>query len=359
MPATKRFGSDVIVGVSINNTTGITGKAYELSDLLRAGIEAEAMGFDAVWVHDAPLGRRTTAAYDPVNVLSLIAGATRHVGLATGILTPQLRNPVMLAQQWATLFEGSEGRAILGVGTGAGTGTLVRREFEALSALRHDSNLDPQRLYEARSKLFDETMDIMRRLWSEDKFSYHGELFKFSEVTLGGARPSVMPPVLIAAGIYFSKEPGAPLHHGWQEKYAGKHIFGPYKRIVDYGDGWFGVHVPPTEYIEKWERVKKYAAEKGRTQNLVKAFNCFVNVDDDPQKAWQSVKDQLSDFHGPPVGDDMVDRWAVSGTPTDVAQKLQGYIDVGVSVFQLVIGSPDQFGQMKRLAEQVLPLLRR
>ncbi|MGE3992788.1 LLM class flavin-dependent oxidoreductase [Pseudorhodoplanes sp.] len=354
-----RFGQDVIVGVSVNNTLGITGKTYELSDLIRAGIEAEALGFDAIWVHDAPLGRRTTAAYDPINVLSLVGGATKRIMLGTGILTPQLRNPVMLAQQWATMYVGSGGRAIMGVGTGAGTPTLLKREFEALSALRHDSNLDAKRLYEARGQLFNETMDIVRRLWREDKFSYKGSLFQFDEVTLGQARPSEMPPVLMGAGIYFPKKLGAPVHHGWQEKYAGKYIFGPFQRVVDYADGWFGLHLPPAEYEEKWKRIENYAAEKNHKGKLVKAFNCFVNVDDDPRKAWESVKSQLGDFHGPPVWDDVVDRWAVAGTAEQVAQRLQGYIDIGVTVFQLVIGSPDQFGQMKRLAEEVLPRLKR
>lgn len=354
-----RFGEDVIVGVSVNNVTGITGKKYELPELLRAAVEAEAMGFDAIWVHDAPLGRRTTAAYDPINILSIIGGSTKHIKLGTGILTPQLRNPVMLAQQWATMFVGTGGRAIMGVGTGAGTPTLLKREFQALGALRHDSNLDPQKLYEGRGRLFNETMDIVRRLWGEDKISYRGEFFQFDEITLGHARPDTMPPVLMGAGIYFPKKPGAPVHHGWQEKYAGKHIFGPYQRIVDYADGWFAVHLSPEEYNQKWQRVEKYAAEKNRTGKLVKAFNCFVNVDDDPRKAWEAVKAQLTDFHGPPTWDDLVDRWAVAGTPEDVANRLQAYIDAGIKVFQLVIGSPDQFGQMKRLSEEVLPRLKR
>lgn len=354
-----RFGQDVVVGVSVNNVTGITGKVYELSDLIRAGIEAEAMGFDAIWVHDAPLGRRTTAAYDPVSVLSLIGGATKCIGLGTGILTPQLRNPVMLAQQWATLFTGSGGRAIMGVGSGAGTGTLLRREFEALSALRHDTTLDPQRLYAGRGRLFNETLDIMRRLWSEDKFSYQGEFYRFDEVTLGYARPASMPPVLMGAGIYFPKKPGAPVHHNWQEKYAGKFIFGPYQRIVDYADGWLGLHLTPDQYELQWNRVLAYAAEKGETRPFVKALNCFVNIDDDASKAWQGIKNQLSDFHGPPVGDDVVDRWAVCGPPVQVAERLQSYIDIGVSVFQMVVGSADQLGQMKRIAEEVLPLLKR
>ena len=226
------------------------------------------MGFDAIWVHDAPLGRRTTAAYDPIAVLSYIGGATKRIALATGILMPHVRNPVILAQQWATLFSASGGRAIMGVGTGAGTGTLLKREYEALAALRHDSTLDPQRIYAVRGRFFAETMDVVRRLWSEDKFSYRGEFYTFDEVTLGQARPPVAPPVLMGAGIYYPLKPGAPVHHGWQEKFAGKFVFGPYKRIVDHADGWLGLHLSPQQYEEKWARVQAYADEKAPGKSL-------------------------------------------------------------------------------------------
>ena len=56
------LGDEIIIGTSINNTMGITGKGYDLRQLVDAAVEAEAMGFDAVWVHDALTGRRTTAA---------------------------------------------------------------------------------------------------------------------------------------------------------------------------------------------------------------------------------------------------------------------------------------------------------
>src|SRR5215211_2419366 len=117
---------NLVIGVSINNVTEFGGNTYSLKDLLRAGREAEEMGYDAVWVHDAPLGRRTLAAHDPVTVLAATAGVTKTIRLGTGIIAPHLRNPVMLAQQWATLATLSDNRAIFGVGTGAGTGTLIR-----------------------------------------------------------------------------------------------------------------------------------------------------------------------------------------------------------------------------------------
>ena len=114
------LGDEVIIGTSINNTMGITGQDYDLRQLMKAGREAEAMGFDAVWVHDALCGRRTTAAYCPINALTAVAAQTSRIKLCTGILIPQIRNPIHVAQQWATLWEVSQGRAILGAGTGAG-----------------------------------------------------------------------------------------------------------------------------------------------------------------------------------------------------------------------------------------------
>ncbi|MFT7571581.1 MAG: alkanesulfonate monooxygenase SsuD [Paracoccaceae bacterium] len=353
------LGDDLVIGVSVNNVAGITGKAYSMKDLVHAGGEAEAMGFDAIWVHDAMMGRRTTAAYCPINALTAVAAQTKNLKLCTGILTPQVRNPVMTAQQWATLYEISEGRAIMGVGMGAGTPTLIKREFEGLASLKHGTDLSPAELYSKRGKVFDECMDVMRRLWSEDKLTYKGDYFSFNEITLGMARPPEMPPVLMGSGIYFPTQPGGPVHHGWKEKNAGKYLPGKLQRVVDYGDGWITVHVSPEEYAEHWKTIEAAGAEKFPGKKYAKAWNCFANVNDDPRKGWEGVRDHLEDFHGPPIRDDVVDRWAVAGPPEQMAARLQSYIDIGVNIFQLVIGSPDQLGQMRRIAEEVLPLLKR
>ncbi len=355
----KRLGQDLIIGVSINNVTGITGKCYDVPALVRAACEAEAMGFDAIWVHDAPLGRRTLAAFDPVTMLAAIAGRTRDVALCTGILTPHLRNPIMLAQQWATLQALADGRAIMGAGLGAGTGTLVTREFQALAALRGATGLDPAQLFTARGRLFDECLDVMNRLWTEDKLSYAGEFYRFDEITLGHARPSTKPPVLVAAGNYFPRERGGPVHHGWNETNAGKFMLGRFQRVAEQGDGWLTVHVTADEYDACFAKIVAHGAVARPGRAYIKGYNFFVNVGDDAARCRAEAKAHLTDFHGPPTRDDTVERWAFAGPPAEVAARMQAFIDRGVTIFQLVIGSPDQFGQMRRIAEDVLPLLRR
>ncbi|MGH2872519.1 MAG: LLM class flavin-dependent oxidoreductase, partial [Solirubrobacteraceae bacterium] len=82
-----------IIGVSLNNLLGITSHTTKIADVLAAAREAEALGFDAVWLHDAPLGRRTVASYDTPMLLGAIAAVTERVRLCTGILQPHLRNP--------------------------------------------------------------------------------------------------------------------------------------------------------------------------------------------------------------------------------------------------------------------------
>jgi alkanesulfonate monooxygenase SsuD/methylene tetrahydromethanopterin reductase-like flavin-dependent oxidoreductase (luciferase family) len=254
------FWDSRMIGVSINNLTGITGHRWGIEEMLGAAPEAEALGFDGIWVHDAPLGRRTMASYDSPSILAAIAAQTKTLKLCTGILQPHLRNPVSLALVWGTLHALSGGRVVMGVGTGAGKGTLVKREYSALAALRHKTDLDPEQLYVDRGRLFAECMLVMNRLWREDKISHQGEFFHFDEVTLGEARPETPPPTLMGAGIYVPKEYGGPASHMWSEQNAGKFLLGRYKRVANLSDGWIANHTTLEEFIDGWAKIQAYAA---------------------------------------------------------------------------------------------------
>lgn len=348
--------SDLTVGVSVNNLA----EHYDLDDLLRAAVQAEELEFDAVWIHDAPLGRRTVAAWDPVAVLAALGRETRRVKLATGIYQPHLRNPVAVAQTWATADELSGGRTIMGVGTGAGKSRLVAREYDALAALRPEGTPDPKALYRRRSRLFLESVEIIRRLWTEDHVSFSGEFFTLDDVTLGLARPvgRPHPPIIMGAGHYIPKSVGGAVHHMWNEQRAGTWLPGPLDRVGALGDGWITVQVTPEEYATARDRVLAARPEHRAGTPFTLAFNCVVNVNDDADVALEEVDRHLNEFHGPPVPADLVGRWGVVGSARDVAEQLARYVEQGVSLFQLVIGSTDELGQMKRLGEEVLPLLR-
>lgn len=347
--------SGITVGVSVNNLAD----EYTLDDLLRAAVRAEELGFGAVWVHDAPLGRRTVAAWDPVAVLAALGRETRRIELATGIYQPHLRNPVAVAQSWATADELCGGRTIMGVGTGAGKSRLVHREYDALAALRPEGTPDPDALYRRRSRLFFESIQVIRRLWTEDHVTFEGEFLRLRDVTLGlaRARGRPHPPIVIGAGHYIPKSVGGAVHHMWSNDRAGSWLSGPLDRVGALGDGWITVQVTPDEYAAARDRVLAARPEHLRGTPFTLAFNCVVNVNDDAATALTEVDRHLNEFHGPPVPADLVQRWGVVGSPRSVAEQLSRYVEQGVTLFQLVIGSRDERGQMKRLGQEVLPLL--
>jgi probable F420-dependent oxidoreductase len=88
---------------------------------------------------------------EPLTVLSVIAGRTERVRLATGIIVAALRRPVVLAKSVATLDVLSGGRVDLGVGVG-----WQRAEYDAAGLP-----------FEARGRLLDESLDLCQRLWRE------------------------------------------------------------------------------------------------------------------------------------------------------------------------------------------------
>ena len=85
----------------------------ETGSLLSLAERAEGLGFDSLWVGDSLLAR---PRHDPLTLLAAVAARTRRVELGTAVLLPALRNPVVLAQQVATLDRIAEGRLVLGVG---------------------------------------------------------------------------------------------------------------------------------------------------------------------------------------------------------------------------------------------------
>lgn len=88
---------------------------------------------------------------EPLTVLSVLAGRTSTIRLATGILQAALRRPVVLAKTVATLDVLSRGRLDLGVGVG-----WQRAEYEAADLA-----------FSGRGRLLNETLELCARLWND------------------------------------------------------------------------------------------------------------------------------------------------------------------------------------------------
>src|SRR3984957_10355220 len=131
----------------------------EAAPLLALAEKAERLGFDSIWVGDS---LRARPGHDPLPLLAAVAARTRRAELGTAVLLPALRNPVVLAQQVATLDQISEGRYILGVGIASDVPN-IRTEFVAAGVP-----------FEKRVGRMLEGLRLCRALWTGKPGSWNG-----------------------------------------------------------------------------------------------------------------------------------------------------------------------------------------
>ena len=94
--------------------------------------------------------------------LAAVAEATKRIHVATLVTGVNYRNPALLAKMIATLDVNSGGRAFLGIGGG-----WFKEEYEGYG---YDFPRDGARLRQLR-----ETVQLIKRLWTESKVTYHGD----------------------------------------------------------------------------------------------------------------------------------------------------------------------------------------
>lgn len=161
-----------------------TGHGASPDGAVKIAQAAEAGGFDAIWTVEhvvVPSGYESAYPYDasgkmaggaedfdlpdPLIWLAYVAARTERIQLATGILIVPQRNPVITAKEVATLDHLSGGRMVLGVGAG-----WLAEEFDALGVPFAD-----------RGRRLDEYLAVMKALWTEDKATFDGEFFSFTD----------------------------------------------------------------------------------------------------------------------------------------------------------------------------------
>jgi len=135
---------------------------------LALGDLAEPLGFDGIWAPEhqgTPYGMTP----NPIQTLTYFAGRTRHVSLGTMVVVTPWWHPIRLAHQIAYLDIVSSGRYdTIGLGRG-----VAKSEFDAVGVPREESR-----------QRFDETLDILKLAFSQERFSYQGAIFKIPEMSL-------------------------------------------------------------------------------------------------------------------------------------------------------------------------------
>jgi probable F420-dependent oxidoreductase len=192
-------------------------------DELRHLVEdLEELRFDSLWLADI----LSVPADDPLTGLAYAAGAVARLKIGTTMVLPG-RNPVRLAKQIATLDQVSGGRLLL-------TFVFGLRLPTELAALGVDA--------EGRGALVDESLPLLRRLWSEDNVDHVGDTYRLEGVTVE-PKPRQQP----------------------LDVWLGGNVPSSLRRTGRLADGWLPSMCLPEEAASGRRVIEQTAAEAGRT----------------------------------------------------------------------------------------------
>ncbi|HJP34379.1 MAG TPA: TIGR03619 family F420-dependent LLM class oxidoreductase [Gammaproteobacteria bacterium] len=214
-------------------------------DLAVIAKRAEELGFESFWVGDHPVFPVVnTLPYpgmehgtpppefvdripDPFITLARASAATTSIKFGTSICLVAQRNPLVLANEIATLDALSGGRFVFGIGAG-----WSREECEILGGD-----------FDHRWTQIREQIGIMKGLWTKDQSEHHGRYYDFPAVK-GFPKPKQQPHPPILLGAFPSDR-----------------IF---KRIAEFGDGWLPLVYTPEDLAANVEQLKQVCDQKGR-----------------------------------------------------------------------------------------------
>ncbi|RSM65988.1 glucose-6-phosphate dehydrogenase (coenzyme-F420) [Amycolatopsis sp. WAC 01376] len=314
-------------------------------ELVEYAVSAEGHGLDSVWISDHLQPWRHEGGHSPFSLswLSAVGERTERVQLGTSVLTATFRyHPAVVAHAFATLGVLYPGRVALGIGSG-----------EALNEVAVARITWPD--FKERFARLREAVDLIRRLWTEDRVTFEGQYYQTTAVSIYD-RPAVPVPIYLAAG--------GPV----MAKYVGRK-----------GDGFICTSGKGMElYTEKLlPAVEAGAGQEGRDHDAIdKMIEIKLSYDPDPDQALENCRfwaplslspEQKAGFEDPVEMEKAADelpieqiakRWIVASTPDEAIGQIKQYVDAGFD--HLVFHGPghDQERFLKNFAEQVLPGLR-
>lgn len=305
----------------------------EHRELISAAVDH---GFDLV-VAGQHFAAPTLRYLQPVPYLTSIAMTFPSVSVATGVLLLPLLHPVGVAEEVATMDAVTGGRVFMGVGIG-----YRQDEFDAFGIDRT-----------TRTARFEESLEIIRALWTGQPLTHHGQFFQFDDVelsTLPGRQPN--PPIWVGAQMEASV-----------------------RRAARVGDAWYAAPFPShRDLIDLYQVYLEERAAHGSRALTAIPVRREVYIADSPDEAEAAVSAGASSRYGTyrswglDVDDglgqsDWLDNRFVLGTPSDVAEGLSHLMDqVEHSHFVYKPQWPGHdhahaMAQLERFGAEVIPLL--
>lgn len=129
---------------------------------------AERWGLDALWLAELHVAPERSVLAAPLTIAAAIAARTTRMKIGTAVQVLPLCHPLRLAEEAATVDHLSHGRLIFGVGRSG-----FARTYEAYGIP-----------YDESRERFAEVLEILRRAWTQERFSFEGKFYRFHDVCL-------------------------------------------------------------------------------------------------------------------------------------------------------------------------------
>ncbi len=315
-------------------------------ELLEFSVVAEEMGFDSVMVSDHFQPWRHTGGHAPYSFawLAALGERTSRVSFGTSVATPTFRyHPSIVAQAMATIAVLNPGRAILGIGTGESMNEVPATGMEW-----------PK--FKERFGRLRESVELMRRLWTEDRVTFEGEYYRTESATIYDKPDDPVPIYIAASGPTASR-------------FAGR-----------VGDGFICTSgKAPELYSETLlPNVQTGLEKSGRSMaDLEKTIEMKVSFDTDIDKAMQDTShwaalalspEEKTGVEDPVEMEKLADalpveraasRWIVSNDPDEHIERIAPYIKLGFTHLVFHAPGPDQERFLRLYSKEILPRLRK
>jgi alkanesulfonate monooxygenase SsuD/methylene tetrahydromethanopterin reductase-like flavin-dependent oxidoreductase (luciferase family) len=267
-----------------------------LQETIQQAKLCEDLGIDSIWIeeHHGQGGYWPT----PLIALAAIASHTERVQLGTNILILPLYDPVHIAEQFAVLDVMTGGRMVLGTSIGDSA-----KEF---AMFRVQAN--------RRGQIFEEQIQVIRKLWETGEVSMDGEIFHFDRISIP------VPPV---------QQRGPPIWiGGWGPRQV--------ERAARLGNAWFPGPVSDLPgVVQRLENYTQLLKDHGKDPSArVHPLTRDIILSETEEEAWELAEKELL----PAYQED----YLASDHPLvgkDSGAKFQGLRDLARD--RLIIGNPE------------------
>ena len=315
------------------------------NELLGYGLLAEEVGLDSVWISDHFQPWRHTGGHAPFSLawLGALGARSSRVLMGTSVLTPTFRyHPSVVAHAFGTLGAMFPGRIALGIGTG-----------ESLNEVPSSGIAWPEQ--KERTARFKEAVDLIRRLWAEERLSYHGTFYKTEKATIYDRPEQPVPLYIAAAGPFMAKFAG---EHG--EGFictSGKKWELYTQTLLPNLEAGLQKAAKASDAIDRMIEIKlSFDTDRARALLDTRFWGALALTPEEKQNVEDPLEmEKLADAL--PV-ERAASRWIVSSDPEEAVRSIGRYVELGFNHLVFHAPGPDQARFIKLFADQLAPRLR-